>query len=43
MDLRWLDVLIVLVGSLVISVGAAWYPARYAISIAPGKAVNYEK
>ena len=43
MDLRWLDVLIVLGGALLISIGAAWYPARYAISIAPGQAVNYEK
>ncbi|UCH11547.1 MAG: ABC transporter permease [Fidelibacterota bacterium] len=43
MDLRWWDVLIVLAGSLLISIGAAWYPARYAISIAPGQAVNYEK
>jgi len=43
MDLRWLDVLVVMVGALVMSLGAAWYPARTASSIAPGQAVNYEK
>lgn len=43
MDLRWLDVLVVIVGALVMSLGAAWYPARTASSIAPGQAVNYEK
>ena len=43
MNLRWLDVLVVMVGALVMSLGAAWYPARTASSIAPGQAVNYEK
>ncbi len=43
MDLHWLDVLVVMVGALAMSLGAAWYPARYASSIAPGEAVNYEK
>lgn len=43
MDLHWLDVLVVMVGALAMSLGAAWYPARYASSIAPGQAVNYEK
>ncbi len=43
MDLRWLDVLVVTMGALVMSLGAAWYPARTASSIAPGQAVNYEK
>jgi len=43
MDLHWLDVLVVMVGALVMSLGAAWYPARTASSIAPGQAVNYEK
>ncbi|UCH62194.1 MAG: ABC transporter permease [Fidelibacterota bacterium] len=43
MDLRWLDVLVVIVGALAMSLGAAWYPARTASSIAPGQAVNYEK
>ncbi|MBA7629053.1 MAG: FtsX-like permease family protein [Calditrichaeota bacterium] len=43
MDLRWLDVLVVMVGALAMSLGAAWYPARTASSIAPGQAVNYEK
>ena len=43
MDLRWVDVLVVLVGALALSLGAAWYPARYATSIAPAQAVNYEK
>ncbi|MFB0517057.1 MAG: ABC transporter permease [Candidatus Neomarinimicrobiota bacterium] len=43
MDLRWVDVLVVIVGALAMSLGAAWYPARYATSIAPGQAVNYEK
>ena len=43
MDLRWLDVLVVMGGALVMSLGAAWYPARTASSIAPGQAVNYEK
>ncbi len=43
MDLHWLDVLVVMVGALAMSLGAAWYPARTASSIAPGQAVNYEK
>ncbi len=43
MDLRWLDVLVVMVGALAMCLGAAWYPARTASSIAPGQAVNYEK
>lgn len=43
MDLRWMDVLVVLVGALAMTMVAAWYPARCATSIAPGQAVNYEK
>ncbi len=43
MDLRWLDVLVVTVGALAMCLGAAWYPARTASSIAPGQAVNYQK
>ncbi|UCD38144.1 MAG: ABC transporter permease [Fidelibacterota bacterium] len=43
MELRWIDVVVVLVGAIIMSLGAAWYPARYATSIPPGQAVNYEK
>ena len=43
MQLQLLDLGVILLGSILISVGAAWYPARYASSIAPALAVNYEK
>jgi len=43
MDLRWVDVVVVVVCALAMTLGAAWYPARCATSIAPGQAVNYEK
>ncbi len=43
LSLHWPDVLVVVIGSLTISLGAAWYPARYASSIEPAQAVNYEK
>jgi lipoprotein-releasing system permease protein len=43
MDLRWIDVLVVTFVAFIMSVGAAWYPARYATSILPAQAVNYEK
>ena len=43
MDLRWIDVIVVMVGAFIMTIGAAWYPARYATSILPAQAVNYEK
>jgi len=43
MNLRWPDVAMVAAGALAMNLAAAWYPARYAVSIAPGQAVNYEK
>ena len=43
MDLRWIDVIVVMIGAFIMTIGAAWYPARYATSILPAQAVNYEK
>jgi lipoprotein-releasing system permease protein len=43
MNLRWIDVLVVMIGAFIMTIGAAWYPARYATSILPAQAVNYEK
>ncbi len=43
MQLRVLDMVLVTVGAVALSLAAAWYPARYAASIEPGQAVNYQK
>ena len=43
MQLRVLDMVMVTVGAVAMSLAAAWYPARYAASIEPGQAVNYQK
>lgn len=43
MVLRWMDLLIVTAGAVTMNLVAAWYPARYAESISPAQAVNYEK
>ncbi len=43
MQLRVLDMVTVAAGAVAMSLAAAWYPARYAASIEPGQAVNYQK
>jgi len=43
MKMQFLDLAIVSVGAILLSLGAAWYPARYATRIEPGQAVNYQK
>lgn len=43
MVLEWQDVGLVMAGTMIITLLAAWYPARYAADIEPGQAVNYLK
>ena len=43
MVLEWRDVGLVMAGTMIMTLLAALYPARYAADIEPGQAVNYLK
>ena len=41
-DIQWLDVLLIMVGTLGLSVLASWMPARNAANVHPARVIRYE-
>ena len=41
-DIQWLDVLLIMMGTLGLSVLASWMPARNAANVHPARVIRYE-